>query len=86
MLLCLWVSVLLRHTKIDNVDNVLGFGVWASNEKVVGLDVAVYQVLFVDRLNAGQHLFGDHDYGLDGESTATVVKEVFQTWAKEVND
>lgn len=52
VLFCLRISVLLGHAKIDDVDNIGGFGVRAADKKVVGLDVAVDEVLFVDRLDA----------------------------------
>lgn len=41
MLLRLGVTVLLSHSKIDNVDDIRGLGAWSADEEVVGLDVAV---------------------------------------------
>jgi len=52
VLLGLWVTVLLGHAEIDDVDDVCCFGAGSADEKVVGLDVAVYEVLFVDCLDA----------------------------------
>jgi hypothetical protein len=52
VLLRLGVTVLLGHTKVDNVDNIGALGAWTANEKVVGLDVAVDEVLLVDGLNS----------------------------------
>jgi hypothetical protein len=52
VLLRLGVAVLLRHTKVDNVDDIGALGAWTANEKVVGLDVAVDEVLLVDGLNS----------------------------------
>jgi predicted ATP-grasp superfamily ATP-dependent carboligase len=52
VLLRLGVTVLLGHTKVDNVDNIGALGAWTANEKVVGLDVAVDEVLLVDCLNS----------------------------------
>ena len=54
VLLCFWVTVLLRHTKIDDMDDISSFRVWTSNEEVVGFDVTVDEVLFVDCLNSRQ--------------------------------
>nr|POF16451.1 hypothetical protein CFP56_23969 [Quercus suber] len=79
MLFGLGITVLFRHAKVDDVDDVLCFGVGSTDEEVVGLDVAVDQVLLVDGLDAGEHLLGDHDDGLDGEAAPAVVEEVFQT-------
>lgn len=52
VLLRLRVPVLLRHAKVDDVDQVGGLGRGAADEEVVGLDVAVDEVLFVDRLDS----------------------------------
>ena len=49
----LWVSVLLGHAEIDHVDDICGFGVWSADEEIVGFDVAVDEVFFVDGLDAG---------------------------------
>ena len=53
VLLGLGVAVLLGHAEVDDVDDVGRLGVGSADEEVVGLDVAVDQVLFVDRLHAG---------------------------------
>ena len=54
MLLSLGVSVLFGHTKVDNMNDIGSFRVWSANEEVVWLDVAVYQVLFVNCLYSGK--------------------------------
>ena len=51
VLLRLGVTVLLGHAEVDNVDNVGSFGAGAADKEVVGLDVAVDEVLLVDGLN-----------------------------------
>lgn len=80
------VSVLLGHAKVNDVNNVGGFGAGTTNDEVVGLDVTVNEVSLVYRLDAGEHLLGDHDDGLDGESATAVVEEVFKRRSEEVND
>lgn len=50
VLLRLRVSVLLSHTKIDDVDYIGSFSARAPDEEVVGLDVSVDEVLFMDSL------------------------------------
>lgn len=50
MLFCFGISVYLGHPEIDDVDNVCLFRTWSANEEIVGLDVAVDVVLFVDCL------------------------------------
>lgn len=52
MLLRLGVTVLLGHTKVDNVDNVGALRAGATDEEVVGLDVPVDEVLLVDGLHS----------------------------------
>lgn len=54
MLLGLWVTVLLGHAKINDMNNIGSFGAWSANEEIVGLDIAVNEVLLVDCLDAGQ--------------------------------
>jgi hypothetical protein len=78
VLLRLWVTVLLGHAEIDDVDNVGSLGAGAADEEVVGLDVAVDEVLLVDGLDARQHLLGDHDDSLGGEATVAVVEQIFE--------
>ena len=47
----LGIAVLLRHAKIDDVDEISILGPGTANEEVVRLDVAIDQVLLVDRLH-----------------------------------
>ncbi len=54
VLLRLGVTVLLRHTKIDNVDDVGSLGARSSDQEIVGLDISVDEVLLVDGLHARQ--------------------------------
>lgn len=54
VLLRLGITVLLRHTKVDDVDDVGSLGARAADQEVVGLDVTVDEVLLVDGLDAGQ--------------------------------
>ena len=86
VLLRLWVTVLLGHAEVDDVDNVSSLGAGAADEEVVGLDVAVDQVLLVDGLHARQHLLGDHDDSLGREATVAVVEQVFKGRPQQVND
>jgi hypothetical protein len=86
VLLGLRVAILLRHAKIDDVDDVGCLGTRAANEEIVGLDVTVDEVLLVYGLDPRQHLLGNHDNGLYGKPTAAVVKEIFERRAQEIND
>lgn len=54
VLLGLGVAVLLRHTEINHVDDIGGLGSLPSDQEVIGLDIAVDQVLLVDGLDTGQ--------------------------------
>jgi hypothetical protein len=54
VLLRLWVTVLLSHTEVHNVNYISALGAWSADEEVVRLDVAVDEVLLVDGLNSRQ--------------------------------
>lgn len=58
MLLCFGISILLRHSKIDDMNRVVWLLVIAqidpANQEIVGLDVAVNEVLLVDCLDSGE--------------------------------
>ena len=102
VLLRLGVTVLLRHTKVDDVDDIGALGAGAADKEVVGLDVAVDEVLLVDGLDTRQlgrvswrertrrymayHLLCYHDNGLDGELAVAMVEEVLQAGPQQVND
>lgn len=86
MLLRFGVSVLLGHSEVDDMDDIGRLGGGAADKEVVGLDIAIDQILLVDGLDAGKHLLGDHGDRLDGEATIAVVEEVLQTGAEQVND
>jgi hypothetical protein len=86
VLLRLRVTVLLGHAEVDDVDNVGSLGAGAADKEVVGLDVAVDQVLLMDCLHARQHLLGDHDNSLGREATVAVIEQVFEGRTQQVND
>jgi hypothetical protein len=46
----LGVTILLGHAKIDDVDDIGGFGAWSADEEIVRFDISVDEVLFVNRL------------------------------------
>jgi hypothetical protein len=52
MLLGLGIAILLGHAKVDHVHQISILGVGPSNQKVVGLDITVDQVLLVDSLDS----------------------------------
>lgn len=54
MLLGFRVTVLFGHAEIHHVDHIGSLGVGTSNEEIVGFDVTVDQVLFMDGLNSRQ--------------------------------
>ena len=59
MLLGLWVSVLFGHAKVDHVDDIGILALGTSDQKVVWLDIAVNEVLFVNRLDTRELVVGD---------------------------
>lgn len=54
VLLRLGIAVLLSHTEINNMNNVGGLGGRATDKEVIGFDITVDEVLFVDGLDARQ--------------------------------
>ena len=86
MLLGFRITVLLGHAEVDHMDDILALAVRSANEEVVGLDVAVYEVLLVDCLDSRQHLLRDHYHGLDRKSSIAVVEEVLQARTKQVDN
>lgn len=52
MLFRLGVTILLRHTKVDNIDQVSVLRPRTTNEEVVWLDVTIYEVLLVNSLHS----------------------------------
>ena len=53
MLFGFGIAILLSHAKVNHVNDIGSLGSRPSNEEVVGLDIAVDEVLFVDCLDAG---------------------------------
>lgn len=54
MLLCLRISVLLGHTKVDQENIVGGLSAWLADQKVVWLDITVNEIMVVNGLNTSQ--------------------------------
>lgn len=52
VLFCLWIAVLLGHPKVDDVNEVCILRAWTANKEVVGLDIAVDEVLLVNGLHS----------------------------------
>lgn len=86
VLLRFGVSILLRHSKVDNMDNVCSFCARSADKEVVRFNVAVDEVLLVNSLDASDHLFGRHAHRFDRKLPPTHVEEVLQAESKEVND
>ena len=102
VLLRLGIAVLLGHSEVDNVNDILRLRVRSAYEEIVGLDVSVDEVLLVDglyprqlghvsrrkrsRRSATYHLLCYHDHGLDGEFAVAMVEEVLQAGPQQVND
>ena len=57
-----------------------------AHQKVVGLDVAVNEILVVYKLDARYHLIGEHEHGFHCEATRAKVKEVLQAGPQQVHD
>jgi hypothetical protein len=51
VLFSLWIAVLLRHAKINNVDNIGGLGSRPADKEIIRLDVTVYEVSLMNCLH-----------------------------------
>ena len=67
VLLGFWVAILLCHAKVDDVDKVCVFSAWSANKKIVGLDISIDQVLFVNCLDSSK-LCNDSDLIRNGRN------------------
>lgn len=54
MLFRLWVSILFSHSEIDNMDDIGSFCSRTTNQEIIGLDISVDEIFFVDCLDAGE--------------------------------
>lgn len=50
----LGISILFRHTKVDNVDGVCTLCAGSTDKEVVRFDISVDEVSLVDSLDSGQ--------------------------------
>lgn len=76
------VTVLLRQTKVDNIDLVATLA--NTHQEVVGLDITVDERLGVDVLDAGDELISQEKNGLQRELSVAEVEEVLQAGTEEV--
>jgi len=71
----------MDHTKWMKL-TVGSLGIGATYQKIVGLDVAVDEVLLMDGLYTTDHLTGGHTNGLDRKFPSAHIKEILQAWTK----
>jgi len=79
------VPVSLGQTEIDAVNKVTVTAATVG-DKIGGLDIAMDQVAGVHEFDALEHLVGDHEHGLEGESSAAFVELVLEGGTEEVHD
>lgn len=78
------VTILFGQTEIDQEDFVTV--ATDAHEKVIWLDVAVNEVLVVNKLNATYHLIGEHKYCLHSKTARAKVEKIFERWSEQVHD
>lgn len=81
VLLRLWVAILLGHAEIHDVNHVGGLCARSADQEVVGLDVAIDEVLLVDSLDSGELATSARRKGLIGvtpEARLTICFAVMQ--------
>ena len=82
VLLGLGVTVLLRHTKVNNMNDVGTLGHWPPNEEVVWLDITVDEVLLMNRLNTGNLWSCDRSEGKMWHESQSSSLQKKQGWEK----
>lgn len=82
--MCLWVSVLLGQTKINNIDLISSLA--NAHQEVVWLDITVDEALCVDVLDSADELVCQKKDGLQGEFSVAEVEEIFKRWTKQIED
>lgn len=83
MLSCFSVTIPLRQAKINHV-NLRLFAVNAHKE-IVGLHVAMKEVLGVHEFNPCYHLFSEHADCLKRETTVAELEKIFQRRAEQLH-
>ena len=78
------VAILFGQTEVDQEDFVAVAP--DAHEKVVGLDVAMDEVLVVHELNATYHLIGEHKYCLHSKTARAKVEKVLERRPEQVHD
>ena len=53
-MLRLRIPILFGHSEVHNMDDILSLAGYLADQEVVGFDVPVDEVLFVDRLDTGK--------------------------------
>jgi len=79
------VTVSLGKTEIDTVDKV-AVSAATVRDKVGGFDITVDQVAGMHEFHAFKHLVGDHENGLEGESTAALVELILEGRTEEIHN
>ena len=75
MEMCLWVTIFLSETKVDNVDLVASLS--NTHQEVIWLDITMDKGLCMNVLNARDELIGQKQNGLEGEFSVAEVEEIF---------
>lgn len=84
--LCAWISVLLGHAKVNQMDRVFVWETLSANEEIVWLNIPVNEIVVVDSLNEGKHLHRDLNNSFDAKFAPTPVKKILKRWAQQIND
>ena len=79
-----YIPVKLCEAEVDDIHHMAPRA--TPHQEIVGLNVSMYVALSVDDLHATKELVGQHENGLQVKSSTTVVEEVLQTLAQQVND
>jgi hypothetical protein len=78
------MTVSLGETKIDTVDKV-SIAASSVRNKVGRFDITMDQVTGVHQFDTFQHLIGNHEYGLEGETASAFVELIFQGRTEQIH-
>lgn len=79
------VTVSLGQTEIDTVNKV-SVSTTTVGDKVGGFDITVDQVAGMHQFHTLEHLIGNHEDSLEGESAAALVELIFERRSEKVHD
>ena len=83
MLTSLWISEPLGQAEINNMDYVLLFAM--TNQEIIGLHVAMNEVIIVQEFQPLNHLISNHKSGFNCEFALAKIEGILETWTEQIH-